>query len=741
MEKDDPALMNASFSTPMRSIPADGEPLVKSAYSREYSFLHARHLSLLKGAAIAPAVSRARGYRTVMTSAALAGYGFAEIQRRAPALLMPIHDAQGRIGAHRIRPDQPRANAHGRVIEYEDSAGPWPPFDAPPGCVSHLRDPGVPLYIVTRVLAADSGASNGLCCIALIADRWLQDETSRSSPRALADWERVALDGRLVRLVLDSGAAMDAPARRAFAELARLLPQRGAVVEEIRLEACLDRSSAGAQFGLDHFFAAGGNAAKLERLVRRERRGATGGGASTGGPTDEGSNAEARLLDELLSAAQAPANSVGAQRIGPGGALVYAVPLGDRLALVASDGAIRLRRTDDAGPTRGSFSLDGIRRFRAGDQVNLPDVLDRVKAALVSHISLAEAWQPELIAHWIAGTYLYVLFPFFGYLHITSPTKRSGKSLLLELLSQLCFNATRITADPTPALLFRDAERNCGVQLFDEIEALNGFPRSNSQALASILNVGFKRGGAVARVVDAKSNALHEFNVYAPRALAGLNQLSDTLADRSFRIELMRKRADDRRTRFKAQAEGLAALRDDLHIAALGHAQEVADLYRCAERFPFPPGLDDRLRDILEPLFAIAAAADLKNRSDARMRMMLEAAEALSAMRREFDDGDSVAIAALDALAGACADADRIALSAAGAVALFRRQEELRRVCDGEVAARWLLRRLGFRSAIHRRERFWSGERPFITTETARGYEIERHKLDDLLARYQGMRA
>jgi hypothetical protein len=54
----------------------------------------------------------------------------------------------------------------------------------------------------------------------------------------------------------------------------------------------------------------------------------------------------------------------------------------------------------------------------------------------------------------VVGTFLHVTFAFFGYLHITSASKRCGKSLLLELLSDVCFNATRTATDPSPAFIF-----------------------------------------------------------------------------------------------------------------------------------------------------------------------------------------------------------------------------------------------------------------------------------------------
>jgi hypothetical protein len=98
---------------------------------------------------------------------------------------------------------------------------------------------------------------------------------------------------------------------------------------------------------------------------------------------------------------------------------------------------------------------------------------------------------------WVVGTFLHVTFAFFGYLHITSASKHCGKSLLLEVLSYICFNATRTATDPSPASSFREVERNCGTQIFDEIERLTDADRRSRAALMAILNAGFKRDARV----------------------------------------------------------------------------------------------------------------------------------------------------------------------------------------------------------------------------------------------------
>jgi hypothetical protein len=67
-------------------------------------------------------------------------------------------------------------------------------------------------------------------------------------------------------------------------------------------------------------------------------------------------------------------------------------------------------------------------------------------------------------------------------------------------------------------------------------------------------------------------------------------------------------------------------------------------------------------------------------------------------------------------------------ISASAALALFRQNSELNWI-DTKDKARSLLHRLGFRSAVHRIERFLESDRPASAKETARGYEIRAEVL------------
>ena len=110
----------------------------------------------------------------------------------------------------------------------------------------------------------------------------------------------------------------------------------------------------------------------------------------------------------------------------------------------------------------------------------------------------------------------------YPYLSIRSSEKRCGKSRLLGLLARVGFNPSPPTAIPTEPVLFRGAARTGGVQLFDEIEHLRG-DKDRFEALVSVLNVGFEQGGAVTRLEKRGERFVDvAYEVYAPRALAGI---------------------------------------------------------------------------------------------------------------------------------------------------------------------------------------------------------------------------
>lgn len=247
-----------------------------------------------------------------------------------------------------------------------------------------------------------------------------------------------------------------------------------------------------------------------------------------------------------------------------------------------------------------------------------------------------------LLAVWTLGTYCYRVFRVFPYLALRSPDKRCGKSRVLDLLSLLAFNASPRVVHPTEAQIFRAPSRNGGTLLLDEVEAFRRADKDSYAGLLSVLNSGFERGGSVSRLEKNGTGNFHEvsFETFCPRAIAGIHKTADTLEDRSLMIVMQRKLAREKTERFSPSQleEEAQALRDRCYLWALTHAGDLAAVYEQADKLFSPlDALDDRARDLWEPLASIAAVADVE-RGDGH-KMLTQELTALAQILCEVRDG------------------------------------------------------------------------------------------------------
>jgi hypothetical protein len=163
------------------------------------------------------------------------------------------------------------------------------------------------------------------------------------------------------------------------------------------------------------------------------------------------------------------------------------------------------------------------------------------------------------------------------------------------------------TANTSDAALFRSVS-NEGVPptlLLDEVDAI--FKAREREDLRGLLNAGFRRGALVRRMGGAKNTKLETFEVFSPKAFAGIgNCLPDTILDRSITIALQRKTREEAVERFRRRdvaPEG-EALRNRLADWVEPQLDWLRD-----ERPNLPDELDDRAQDMWEPLLAIADLA------------------------------------------------------------------------------------------------------------------------------------
>ena len=720
----------------------------------QYLHLNPEHVEVLSSRAVPPCIANERGYNSEQQKSRLKLLGFGVSQQR-PGLVISRFNPRGEKAAPLLRPTEPRLNNKGHAIKYEAPSKSVLCLDVHPSLsrprrvdITHpdqpeiepplIRDRRFPLFMTESVLKGDALVGLGLIGISIQGVYGFRGKNETGDSVALADLEDVSLKGRDVILVPDSDVQTNPDVHRAVARWKALLENRGAHVSV----ALLPIGERGTKTGVDDFIARLKAEGLDDELIRIRLR-ALEIEKLPAAPAGAGSTTDAHAIENALAEVEAAATAPQrAQYLDDKGRLVHGVPLGKKLALVKgvrddTEREIELIAEPEVLPTRSSLSPKGLRRYRDGATVSPRDVIDRLHQYISTRLVFRFPWQARLVALWIFGTYLHVLFEYYGYLHGTSPSKRAGKSKLLELIASVAFNASGVSANPTAAIIFRDAHRNCATQLYDELEKLDDEKRADVMA---VLNVGFHRRATVARVLDPQADTMREFSVYSPKAFASIQPLSDTTQDRSIRIELLRKLGSEKikRSGDRVSIAEATGLRDDCHIAALLCAESVEAIYsqitQLMQDAPVKmPEIDDRAHNILEPLTAIAIVAD--DEGDATYYpAMIDAARAIAGVRADVGNDESNLIAAAEALRQYADGRDSFAITGEQAFELFKNLDELRWI-ESEGGAKALLRKAGFNSSAHRRNLFLGPLKS--NKDVIKGYLVQRAHLQDLLERYR----
>jgi hypothetical protein len=230
--------------------------------------------------------------------------------------------------------------------------------------------------------------------------------------------------------------------------------------------------------------------------------------------------------------------------------------------------------------------------------VNGAELLDALSTSIRQHVVMPNH-AADTVALWAVHTYLLDVFGITPRLAVTSPEKGCGKTTLLDVLSHLVWRPLS-SANATASAIFRVVEMHRPTLLIDEGDTF----LTENQELRGILNTGHRRGGSVTRTVgdDFEPRA---FSTYSSCVIALIGKLPATLADRSFLIDLRRRRADEAIEPFRFdRTEHL----DRLARMATRWAADNAEYIRSAEP-DMPSGLFNRAGDNWRPLLAIADAA------------------------------------------------------------------------------------------------------------------------------------
>lgn len=277
------------------------------------------------------------------------------------------------------------------------------------------------------------------------------------------------------------------------------------------------------------------------------------------------------------------------------------------------------------------FEGDGNQDHHVADISEMNSMLDAVVAFLGRFVVTTEA-QAVAVALWIAHTHVLDSFEQTPYLAVTSAEKRSGKSRLFDVLELLVARPWKAIT-PTEAVVFRKIEADKPTLLLDEVDAIFGPKAREHEGLRAVLNAGNRKGTKVPRCVGP-TQELRNFSVFCAKALAGIGDLPDTVADRSIRIRLKRKAPDEVVKRFYVR--DARELAEPLYQWLLSWADRKAgDLDHA--RPSLPAELNDRAADSWEPLLAIADLAGGEWGKRAR-------AAALDLSAHEEDERESLGI-------------------------------------------------------------------------------------------------
>lgn len=156
-----------------------------------------------------------------------------------------------------------------------------------------------------------------------------------------------------------------------------------------------------------------------------------------------------------------------------------------------------------------------------------------------------------IAALWALGTYLWEeAFDAYPYLVITASTRRSGKTILMNLLKGISRNGVSGTGTTGPTLfrLIRDGKPSVFI---DEAESFNSDSNDTMQA---VTNTGYKRGDAIPRT--SKTGEIEWWPTYCPKCFVLIGGVNSTLEDRSIVIQMRRGREPNRLVTSVAQSEG-----------------------------------------------------------------------------------------------------------------------------------------------------------------------------------------
>jgi len=164
------------------------------------------------------------------------------------------------------------------------------------------------------------------------------------------------------------------------------------------------------------------------------------------------------------------------------------------------------------------------------------ELLDKIHCMVGKYVGIPNE-SAEAVALWILHTYVYDAFEVSPYLFVTSVAKRCGKTTLMILLKEIT-RKSLFTSNITAPALFRMVTEFQPTLIIDESDNYI----AGNKLYAGILNAGHRK--ACDRIIRCESSkdgfTPRIYNVWCPKAIAGIGDIEDTTEDRSIIIQMSR---------------------------------------------------------------------------------------------------------------------------------------------------------------------------------------------------------
>jgi putative DNA primase/helicase len=349
---------------------------------------------------------------------------------------------------------------------------------------------------------------------------------------------------------------------------------------------------------------------------------------------DRGPDGAAKALEAMRQAQSSVARLMAIDPLEAAIELLAALPLGeyDRIRILEAEAlGIRVTTLDRlitqarGDPEEGEAQGQTI-TFPDDDEDPWPEPVDG--AALLE--AIAATFHRYVVlppggavaeSLWTVHTHALGVTPIAPSLALLSPQRRCGKTTNLQILTALVARALSCS-NITPAAIFRTVERYGPTLILDEADT---YLRPDHDDLRGILNSGHTRATAYVIRTVGDDHEPRRFSTWCAKAIALIGTLPPTLADRSIRIPLKRKRRNEHVERWRITYED--SLTDLRRMIRRWVEDQLATL---AQADPAVPArLHDRAADNWRPLLAIADAAG--GEWPTRARQAIAALETLDA--------------------------------------------------------------------------------------------------------------